>query len=312
MSKILINYCLSKIFNYVILLLYMGGFMNKILITAEDMCDLTPELCKQYNIETVDMNLIVDGIEYNTQKKPISSQDFYKAMREDKKVSTSLVNEYDAKAFLEERLKSGYDIVHIGFSRNLSGTFNNFISASKQLKEVYGDRIRIVDSLTACVGQGLNAIMVSEYNDGTKSLDEVANYAKEISTHITHLFIVDSLKYLARTGRISKLTAGIGTLLQIKPVLHADDEGRLTNLQKVISRKKSIQVLAQKVIDTKNNLSDKIFIAHADCMEDAKILAELIEKGLNIKPQIVNVGIIIGSHAGPGTLATFYTSDKRI
>lgn len=286
--------------------------MNKILITAEDMCDLTTELCNQFNIETIDMNLIVDNVEYNTKTKPISSQDFYKAMREDKKVSTSLVNEYDAKAFLEEKLKAGYDIVHIGFSRNLSGTFNNFVSASEQLKEIYGDRIRIVDSLTACVGQGFNAILASEYNDGTKKLDEVADYAKEISTHITHLFIVDSLKYLARTGRISKLTAGIGTLLQIKPVLHAADDGRLTNLQKVISRKKSIQVLAQKVIDTKNDLSDKIFIAHADCMDDATILSDLIEKGLNIKPKILNIGVIIGSHAGPGTLAVFYTSNTRV
>ncbi|MBQ8522269.1 MAG: DegV family protein [Clostridia bacterium] len=286
--------------------------MNKILITAEGTCDLTPELCSKYNIEIVGMNLNVDGVEYNTKTNPISSEDFYTAMKADKKVSTSLVNEYDAKEFLETYLKQGYDIVHIGFSRNLSGTFNNFISASEQLKEVYGDRIRIVDSLTACIGQGFAAILVSQYNDGTKSLDEVANYAKEISTHISHIFIVDSLKYLARTGRISKLTAGIGTLLQIKPVLHADDEGRLTNIQKVISRKKSIQVLGQKVIDTKNNLSDIIFIAHANCMDEAMLLSNQIEQGLNIKPIIVDMSVIIGCHTGPGALAVFYTSDKRV
>lgn len=285
--------------------------MNKILITAEGTCDLTPELCKQYNIEVVGMNVNVDGIEYNTKSNPISGEDFYKAMRADKKVSTSLVNEYVAKEFLETYLKQGYDIVHIGFSRNLSGTYNNFISASEQLKQTYGDRIRIVDSLTACIGQGLNAILASEYNDGTKTLDEVASYAKEISTHISHVFIVDSLKYLARTGRISKLTAGIGTLLQIKPVLHADDEGKLTNIQKVISRKKSIQVLAQKAIDTKNNLSDLIFIAHANCIDDANLLSNIIEQGLNIKPIIVDMSVIIGSHTGPGALAVFYTSDKR-
>ncbi len=285
--------------------------MNKILITAEGTCDLTPELCEKYNIEVVGMNLNVDGVEYNTKSNPISSEAFYSSMKADKKVSTSLVNEYVAKEFLETYLNQGYDIVHIGFSRNLSGTFNNFISASNQLKETYGDRIRIVDSLTACIGQGLNAILASLYNDGTKTLDEVADYAKEISTHISHVFIVDSLKYLARTGRISKLTAGIGTLLQIKPVLHADDEGKLTNIQKVISRKKSIQVLAQKAIETKNNLSDLIFIAHANCIDDANILANQIEQGLNIKPIIVDMSVIIGSHTGPGALAVFYTSDKR-
>jgi len=285
--------------------------MNKILITAEGTCDLTPELCSQYNIEVIGMNLNVDGVEYNTKSNPISSEDFYKAMKEDKKVSTSLVNEYVAKEFMENFLKEGYDIVHIGFSRNLSGTFNNFVSASEQLKEVYGDRIKVVDSLTACIGQGLAAILTSQYNDGSKSLNEVADYAKEISTHISHVFIVDNLKYLARTGRISKLTAGIGTLLQIKPVLHADDEGKLTNIQKVISRKKSIQALAQKALETKNNLSDLMFIAHANCMEDATILSNMIEQDLKIKPIIVDMSVIIGSHTGPGALAVFYTSDKR-
>ena len=285
--------------------------MNKIIITAEDTCDLTPELRKQYNIRTIGMNLTVDGVEYNSLTKPISSDEFYKAMKEDKKVSTSLVNEYDAKQFLEKILKEGYDIVHIGFSRNLSGTYNNVLNASEQLKQTYGDRIREVDSLTACIGQGLAAIITSEYNDGTKSLDEVASYAKEISTHVSHVFIVDHLKYLARTGRISKLTSGIGTLLQIKPVLHADDEGRLTNIQKVISRKKSIQVLADKTIASKNNLSDKIFIAHANCFDDAIALANIIEKGLNIKPIIVDMSVIIGCHTGPGALAVFFTSDQR-
>jgi len=285
--------------------------MNKILITAEGTCDLTPELCQKYNIEIIGMNLIVDGKEYNTKSNPISSSDFYKAMKEDKKVSTSLVNEYDAKEFLQTQLEKGFDIVHIGFSRNLSGTFNNFVSASEQLKETYGDRIRIVDSLTACIGQGLCAILTSEYNDGSKSLDEVADYAKDISTHISHVFIVDSLKYLARTGRISKLTAGIGTLLQIKPVLHADDEGKLSNIQKVISRKKSIQVLAQKAIDTKNSLSDIVFIAHANCIDEATLLSNLIEQSLNVEPIIVDMSVIIGCHTGPGALAVFYTSDVR-
>ena len=285
--------------------------MNKIIITAEDTCDLTPELRKQYNIRTIGMNLTVDGVEYNTISNPISSDDFYKAMKADKKVGTSLVNEYDAKEFLENILNEGYDIVHVGFSRNLSGTYNNFASAVEQLKQTYGDRIRLVDSLTACIGQGLTAIITSQYNDGSKSLDEVADYAKEISTHISHIFIVDHLKYLARTGRISKLTAGIGTLLQIKPVLHADDDGKLTNIQKVISRKKSIQVLADKTVATKNNLSDIIFIAHANCIDDANNLANSIEQKLNIKPIIVDMSVIIGCHTGPGALAVFYTSDKR-
>lgn len=285
--------------------------MNKIIITTEDTCDLSPELCKQYNIATMGLNLTVNDVEYNSQTNPISIEDFYKAMRADQKVSTSLVNEYDALTFFENLLKQGYDIVHIGFSRNLSGTYNNVVSASEQLKQTYGDRIRVVDSLSASMGEGLIAVMASQYNDGTKSIDEIAEYSLNVSKQMSHLFIVDSLKYLARTGRISKLTAGIGTLLQIKPVLHADDEGRLTNIQKVISRKKSINVLADKMIAAKNDLSDIVFIAHADCIDDANILSLLIEQGLSIKPIISNIGPIIGCHSGPGTLAVFFTSNTR-
>lgn len=285
--------------------------MRKIIITAEDTCDLTPELKTKYNIKTVGLNVTVDGNEYNTRDNPISSEDFYKAMRADKKVSTSLVNEYDAKNFLENLLKEDYDIVHIGFSRNLSGTYNNFDNAIKSLTETYGDRIRLVDSLSACMGQGFIAILTSQYNDGTKTLDEISTYAKDVSTKMSHLFIVDSLKYLARTGRVSKLTAGIGTLLQIKPILHADNDGKLTSLQKVISRKKSITTLGQKVIDTKNDLAKDIFIAHADCIDEAKILANQIEQALNITPTIVDMSIIIGCHTGPGALAVFYTSNER-
>ena len=285
--------------------------MNKILITAEDTCDLSKELCDKYNISTIGLNLIVDGVEYNSQSNPISSKDFYKAMREDKKVSTSLVNEYDAKEFLEKHLKEDYDIVHIGFSRNLSGTFKNFVSATEELNQTYGNRIRLVDSLCASSGQGLVAILVSIFNDGTKSLDEVANYATDVSKNMAHLFIVDSLKYLSRTGRISKLTASIGALLQIKPILHADNEGRLTNMQKVISRKKSLQTLAQKVIERKNNMSDMIIISHADCLEEANFISDTIEKALNIKPIMLNIGTIIGSHSGPGTVAVFFTANER-
>lgn len=285
--------------------------MNKIIITAEQTCDLTQELQEQYNVRVLPMSTWVNDIEYNASN-PISSKDFYKAMREDVKTSTSQVNEFEAKEFLESVLNEGYDIVHISFSRNLSGTYNNFVYASKELNEKYDNRIRVVDSLCACAGQGLACILASIYNDGTKSLDEVATYAKEVSDKVTHLFIVDSLKYLARSGRVSKLVAKIGGMLQIKPVLHADNEGRLTSLQKVISRKKSIITLAEKVKETKNDLSDIILIGHADCEDEANILVEKLKQELNITPILMNVGNVIGCHAGPGTLAVFYTSNERV
>lgn len=285
--------------------------MNKIIITAEQTCDLTPELKEKYNVRVIPMSTWVNDVEYNASN-PISCKDFYKAMREDAKTATSLVNEFEAKEFFEKILQEGYDIVHIAFSRNLSGTYNNIMSASKVLNEQYGERIKVVDSLCASGGQGFVCMLAAEFNDGSKSIQEVAEYAENMSKKMSHLFIVDSLKYLARSGRVSKLVAKVGGLLQIKPILHADDEGRLTSLQKVISRKKSILTLAEKVKETKNNDSDIIIIGHCDCEEEARILTDKIKKDLNIQPILLDIGTVIGSHSGPGTLAVFYTSNARV
>lgn len=285
--------------------------MNKILISCEGTCDLTKELCEKYNIQVLGLNMVVNDVEYNNITNPIPSKEFYDSMRQDKKSSTSQINQYDAKNFLENFVKQGYDVVHISFSKTLSGTYNNFVSAQDELNEVYGNKIKVIDSLCASCGQGFACMLVSEFNDGTHSFEEVAEYAENICKHISHVFIVDNLKYLSRTGRISKLLAKIGTILQIKPVLHNDENGCLTSLQKVISRKKSILTLANKAIETKNDLSNQVIVGHADCIEDAQFLADKIKEGLNIEPIILEIGPIIGSHSGPGTLAVFYTSDVR-
>lgn len=285
--------------------------MNKIIITAEQTCDLTPELQDKYNVRVIPMSTWVNDIEYNVSN-PMSSKEFYKAMRENAKTSTSQVNAFEAKEFFESILKEGYDIVHVSFSKALSGTYNSCVSASEELKGEYGERIKIVDSLSAAGGQGLACILTSEYNDGSKTLQEVADYSKSICDTTSQIFIVDSLKYLARSGRVSKVTAKLGTILQIKPVLHVDNEGKLTALQKVISRKKSIVTLAEKIISTKNNFSNNVIIGHADCEDDAKILINLIQEQIKINPILVPIGNIIGSHSGPGTLAVFYTSNERI
>lgn len=285
--------------------------MNKILITCEGTCDLPKNLYEKYNIQVLGLNMLVDNEEYNNITNPIPSKEFYDSMRQDKKSSTSQINQYDAKNFLEGFVKQGYDVVHISFSKNLSGTYNNFVSAQNELNEVYGNKIRVIDSLCASCGQGLACILTSEFNDGTHSFEEVADYANEICKHISHLFIVDNLKYLSSTGRISKLLAKIGSILQIKPVLHNDAEGCLTSLQKVISRKKSILTLATKAIETKNEMSNQVIVGHADCIEDAQFLADKIKEALGIEPLIMEIGPIIGSHSGPGTLAVFYTSDVR-
>lgn len=283
--------------------------MNKIIISTESTADLPDNIKEKYNIKMLDMHFEINQVEFSNNA--ISSKEFYSVMRNDAIIHTSQVNQYEAKEFFEDLLNQGYDVVHIGFSKNLSGTYNSCNKAINELNKKYGERIILVDSLGGCSGQGLLAILTCDFNNGNKTLKEVAEYASNICLNISYLFIVDNLKYLARTGRINKIVAKLGSILQIKPILHADNEGKLNSIQKVISRKKALQVLSHKVVQTKNNLSNIIFVSHADCENDALLVANNIEQNLHIKPIITNICNVMGAHCGPGTVAVFFTSNKR-
>lgn len=285
--------------------------MNKFIISVEATADLNAELLKKYDIRQVEMNFNVDDKEYSTDNIDMTHKIFFQKMRENSKVSTSQVNAYDAEKYFEELLKENKDIIHISFSSALSGTYNNVKNVAEELNKKNENKIYVVDSLTACTGQGLLAIIASIKSDEFETAKELADYIDSIKLNICHLFIVDNLKYLSRTGRISKLTAAIGSVLQIKPILHTDNNGCLTSIGKVISRKKSIVALAEKTAKLKNNISDLMFIANADCQEEAEILQNLIYEKINIKPEIVDLGYVIGCHSGPGTLAVFFTGSER-
>ena len=285
--------------------------MGKFIISVEATADLTKELLEKYDIRKAEMNFSIDETEYSTDNVEMTPKIFYDKMREGSKTATSQLNSFKAKEHFEKLLEEGKDILHISFTSALSGMYECVKKTADEINQTSKNKIIVVNSLCAAMGQGLLAILVAEKMDDYNTIDAFAGYVESIKMKIDHMFIVDSLKYLSRTGRISKMTAAIGTVLQIKPILHVDNEGHLTNFAKVISRKKSIQSLAEKVASAKNNISDKIYIAHADCIEEAETVQSLIEQKLNIKPEILDLGYVIGCHAGPGTIAVFFTSDKR-
>lgn len=285
--------------------------MNDIIISVESTSDLTPELLKKYDIKSIPMVFYVDDVEYSANDKNMTTENFYNKMKAGSKTSTSQVNQYMAREFFENLLKEGKDILHLSFSSALSGTCNVVKTVAEELNKTHENQIRVVDTLSAAAGQGLYAIIMAEKKNDFKTIDEMVEYAESIKQQICHLFVVDSLKYLARTGRVSKMTAAIGSALQIKPVLHCDSEGHLTSMAKVISRKKSIRALAEKMAERKNDISDKVFIAHANCLEEAKTLHALVKEKTNMDAQIIELGCVIGCHAGPGTLALFFTGNER-
>lgn len=285
--------------------------MKNFIISVEATADLTKELLEKYDIREAQMNFSINEKEYSTKDENMTVPEFYEKMKAGARTSTSQINTYIAKEYFEELLKEGKDILHISFTSALSGMYEAMKKSAEELNATHENKIIVVNSLCASMGQGLLAILCAEKAEEFDSIEKLAEYCESIKMQIDHLFVVDSLKYLSRTGRVSKMTAAIGTVLQVKPVLHVDNAGHLTSFAKVISRKKSLNTLAEKVIEKKNTLTDKIYICHANCENEAKQVLASIEEKTDVKIELMNLGYVIGCHAGPGTIAVFFTSNER-
>ena len=230
--------------------------------------------------------------------------------------TTSQVNPENAKNIFLPYLKDGYDILHIAFSSGLSGSYNSTRIAAEELSEEFPDRkITIIDSLAASLGEGLlvhKAVMLKEQG---ADLDAVADWVEQNKLHIVHNFTVDDLFHLHRGGRVSKATAILGTMINVKPILHVDDEGHLIALSKVRGRKKSLQALVdsmEKQMGAYRSQNDIVFISHGDSLADAQYVADLVKQRFGIESFLINyVGPTIGAHSGPGTIALFYMGDYR-
>ena len=284
--------------------------MSKIVITCESTCDLPKEFLDNLGVKTIDLHYEIDGKSYGADG--ITSKEFYDAMRNGSDTKTMQVNPYEAEEFLREVKKDGCDILHLGFASVLSGTYNSFLSAAKTINdENENGKIVVVDTKAESAGQGLLVTLVAEKLKEGVSFDELVAYAEEMKGRINHYFTVDNLKYLARGGRISKTSAFIGNLLNIKPVLHTDVDGGLKPLQKTMGRRKAIRRLYEKFVERYDHASDHVYITHADCEEDAKMLAGYIKESHGITVDIFPLSYVIGSHSGPSTLALFFTANGR-
>ena len=289
--------------------------MSEYVITTDNNSDLPEKYLKDHGVGCMYLSYSMDGKNY-THGNFLPEHEFYEAMRNGSMPTTAQVNPENAKALLEPYLKEGKDILHIAFSSALSGTYNSTRIAADELQEEYPDRkIIVVDSLSASLGQGLLVWLAQQKKELGQTLEEVADWAEKNKLKMVHLFTVDDLNHLYRGGRVSRTTAIVGSMLNIKPVLHVDNEGKLTAIGKVRGRKKALQELI-KLMDEKIGIfgadCDTIFISHGDCEQDAQYVAAKVKEKYNIKNIIINqVGATIGAHSGPGTMALFFVGDVR-
>jgi len=286
--------------------------MNEYILFTDSACDLSPELLRRWNVDSCSLSFVFDGEETAYSNHDISAEEFYAQMRSGKLARTSAVNPEAFAEKFEYHLKQGRDILYLGFSGTLSTTYASACIAASELMEAYPDRrIITVDTLAASAGVGLLIYLTLQEKAKGATIEEAAMFAMNNRLRICHWFTTDTLTYLRRGGRISATSAVFGNMLDIRPVMHVDGEGGLSNVKKVRGRKASIQALCDRAVQTAAEDSP-IFISHADCEADAQTLADIIFRKTGLETQIItDVGPVVGAHAGPGTLALFFVGSER-
>ena len=287
--------------------------MNKYVIITDSSSDLTPDILSDPALSLLQLDVLVEGEEARPNCD-VDIMEFYGKLRAKLGATTSAVNIDNFLALFESYLKDGFDVLYLGFSSGLSGTYNAGLVAAKELAEKYPERkIYALDTLAASLGQGLLVnYAVNMKNDGA-DIDTVRDFIEENKLHLCHWFTVDDLFFLKRGGRVSAATAVVGSMLSIKPVLHVDNKGRLISVSKARGRKAAIDALFDKMKQTAIDPEGQtVFISHGDVIEDAEYLANRIRNELHVKEvKIGYVGPVIGAHAGPGVLALFFIGSER-
>lgn len=289
--------------------------MGKFKLITDTAADLPKNYLEQYDIDVMSLAYMIDNATYNWSN-PMDEHEFYEKMRGGSMPTTSQVNISDATAIFENLIRENDEILCVSFSSGLSGTYNSVAVAAQNIcEENPGKKICVIDSKAASLGQGLMVEYARKMRDEGKTIDETADFLEQNLNHFTHVFTVDDLNHLYRGGRVSRATAFVGTLANIKPILHVDDEGHLINIGKVRGRKKSllelVNLMEQKIGDhIKDNKT--VFISHGDSLEDAEFVAEEVKKRFGIESFLINyVGPTIGAHSGPGTIALFFYGNER-
>ena len=282
-------------------------------IVTDNCCDFPADMYEELNVSVVPLVVRFQNKEVSQYSEKWLKK-MYAGLRDGEEATTSAVNPQGWEEVIESVLAAGEDALVLTFSSGLSTTYQSAVIAATELSEKYPDRkIRVIDTLCASLGQGLLVWYACQKRDEGYGFEELAQWVEDNKMNLCMWFTVDDLMFLKRGGRVSTATALVGTMLQIKPVLHVDDEGKLINVAKARGRKASIDALAKKVGETGlPGANATVFISHGDCIDDVRILENTLKEKYGVKHVFTYyVGAVIGSHAGPGTIALFFMGSKR-
>lgn len=287
----------------------------KPVIVTDSCCDLPLSYLKENNIDAPGLNVNYKGSVFEDDLgQTVKYDKFYKEVRNGELPSTSQINPSVFEDIFERYAKDNIPVIYIGFSSALSGCVNSALIAKSTIEDKFNNAdITVIDTKSASLGEGLIVHHAIEMLKSGCEKDDIVSWIENNKLKVNHWFTVDDLFHLKRGGRVSSTAAVIGTILNIKPVLHVDNEGRLIPVTKVKGRKKSITAMFEKLKEMiVNPESQTVFISHGDCIEDAEYLKGLILSEFKVKDVIINyVGPGIGAHSGPGTLALFFIGNKR-
>lgn len=288
--------------------------MNDFIIFADSGCDLPPQTLADWGVKHLNLTFKFKDSEQEYENGDIPAKEFFDRMRDGRVATTSAVNMDSFKAAFRLLLEDGKDIFYIAFSSGLSTTFNSACMAAEELKAEFPERrVLCIDSLSASAGYGMLVYFAVKAKNEGKSMDEIAEICVKKREGLCHWFTVDNLTYLKRGGRISPTVAVVGSLLGIKPILHMDDEGHLVSVSKVRGRNAALTALADTIGEKAAGKPDSpIYICHADCMQDVNTLKRMIADKYKLPvDMVVDIGAVIGAHAGPGTIAVFFSGNTR-
>jgi DegV family protein with EDD domain len=287
--------------------------MNTVIIT-DSSCDLAYDYINKNNIKVIPFPYSLNGKDYiDDFGNTLGYEDFYNELRNGSMPSTSQISSYTFEQEFKKYASEGSSVIYIGFSSALSQTFHNSIIARNNVLEDMPDAdISVIDSKSASVGLGAIVFYANELLNKGMTKEKIVDWVEINKLKTNHWFIIDSLEHLKRGGRISSASATVGTILDVKPLLNVDDEGKLDVVKKVRGRKKAIREMLDELQFIKNPEEQTLFINHGDCLKDAEQLKELVLKEVNVKDVVINyIGPIIGCHTGPGMLCMVFMGDKR-
>ena len=289
--------------------------MREFIITTDSNSDMDPVYLADNEVGVIPHYYTVEEEVYGDGRE-LSNHEFYDAMRAGKKTTTMASNPAVILEKFEAYAKQGKDILHISFSSELSCAYNNIVNCANEIMESYPEmKIIVIDTLSASLGEGIMIRKAVEMKKEGKSLEETADWIRENCPYINVQFTVDDLDYLYRGGRLSRSSAILGSVINIKPILYVNKEGKLVALSKVRGRKKSLTTLVDNMEERLGEFRDKqicVGVVHGDCEEDARYIANMITERFGYTDIVIRpIGPSIGAHSGPGTIGIVFMGDLK-